>query len=705
VWRKARLSSLRDAVLRRLLGVETGERPTDELAARAQELREQFDRQYLESIQESEFLLVDFDVSFRLRRLFHLTYTCTDEAMLVALNRAIEFLEIARHAVEEALSQSTEARGTASPAEVWKLAFRRLTVLLRLDADNRPFPRSRPEDDAGAPLSPAELEGSNREFERRLRVLTAEAAPEGNNVFGISDRHELALVRAFGKSAEKDYLGFEALDAWLFPLEFVAGLHERDVIRVTRLSPVDARRGLCQRDHREKLCGDELAHFGAFLKRSWRANDILWGRLDGVCQLVETLAERGWLVETLATMQRRTILGCDGTTPTAERAERVAAWLRAHEIFPRAGETLRLAIAKKLAELLDVVLLDGRSEVDAKASLLAHLETAWSPLVDELVRAAHLDILHEDLPRVVEDAALEQMEWNQLATSNGKFVAPSGDEDTAVGFDARTFTFTANRQHFDPLLLALASRELSANALQKLDQGDDPTALEEYFRGYRVGSETITRGVPRVVLLELAGRAALVAQNCLVESLPEPEGVRRHWLFRLCLDWPLRVFDATARFLRHAPGARKPFVVASIFYIALAVVVNALWLKALYAVDGVQRQIALLLFVVGPLVCGLFSWLLVSPFRSARGEGSRASGWLFDLVVLTSSLTVTSKLLDADLEKPCSNAPFSAFGGECGTVVRALVLLVPVATGLVLGSRRRKARRREGNSRRRATRA
>src|SRR6185503_20002551 len=144
LWRKARLSALRDAVLRRLLGIESGERLSEYLAARAQELRDHFDRQYLESVQESAFLLTDFDVGFRLRRLFHLTYTCADECALAASNRAIEFLEIARHAMEEALSRGAEARGTASPAEVWKLAFRRLTVLLRVDADNRPFPRSRP---------------------------------------------------------------------------------------------------------------------------------------------------------------------------------------------------------------------------------------------------------------------------------------------------------------------------------------------------------------------------------------------------------------------------------------------------------------------------------------------------------------------------------------------------------------------------------
>ena len=39
----------------------------------------------------------------------------------------------------------------------------------------------------------------------------------------------------------------------------------------------------------DKLAGVELAHFGAFLKRSWRANDWMWGRLDAAERLVRLL--------------------------------------------------------------------------------------------------------------------------------------------------------------------------------------------------------------------------------------------------------------------------------------------------------------------------------------------------------------------------------------------------------------------------------
>jgi patatin-related protein len=46
---------------------------------------------------------------------------------------------------------------------------------------------------------------------------------------------------------------------------------------------------------KEKLAGLQLAHFGAFYKRSWRANDWMFGRLDGADRLVRVLLNPGRL--------------------------------------------------------------------------------------------------------------------------------------------------------------------------------------------------------------------------------------------------------------------------------------------------------------------------------------------------------------------------------------------------------------------------
>jgi predicted acylesterase/phospholipase RssA len=39
----------------------------------------------------------------------------------------------------------------------------------------------------------------------------------------------------------------------------------------------------------DKLCGAILGHFGAFYRRSWRANDFMWGRMDAAARIVEML--------------------------------------------------------------------------------------------------------------------------------------------------------------------------------------------------------------------------------------------------------------------------------------------------------------------------------------------------------------------------------------------------------------------------------
>jgi hypothetical protein len=68
-------------------------------------------------------------------------------------------------------------------------------------------------------------------------------------------------------------------------------LHEKDIVDIVRISPRDAQKGFSLAEPSDKVTGTMVYHFGAFFKRSWRSNDILWGRLDGLCQLVETLLE------------------------------------------------------------------------------------------------------------------------------------------------------------------------------------------------------------------------------------------------------------------------------------------------------------------------------------------------------------------------------------------------------------------------------
>jgi len=91
---------------------------------------------------------------------------------------------------------------------------------------------------------------------------------------------------------------FDDFDQITFPIAYGTDVGEANVVEVIRISPEDAvnlineRRE--QRDSpdgtgRRKLAGTALHHFGAFLDRTWRRNDIMWGRLDGAERLITAL--------------------------------------------------------------------------------------------------------------------------------------------------------------------------------------------------------------------------------------------------------------------------------------------------------------------------------------------------------------------------------------------------------------------------------
>ena len=111
---------------------------------------------------------------------------------------------------------------------------------------------------------------------RAARVPTREAARNA--------------VRQFVDSA---YAGFESFDMIAFPLAYGTDVGESDAVEVIRVSPRDTARARERRDAPPVVTGGRYGHFGAFLDRLWRENDILWGRMDGADVLIESLVPAG----------------------------------------------------------------------------------------------------------------------------------------------------------------------------------------------------------------------------------------------------------------------------------------------------------------------------------------------------------------------------------------------------------------------------
>lgn len=113
----------------------------------------------------------------------------------------------------------------------------------------------------------------------RLAPLLGELVPaiyEG--LFALADARDLRVR----------YVGFALFDAQLYPLEYAAGVGERDRIDVMRMSPQDTGLLMPWPDS-PKVKGALWHHFGAFMNRQWRENDYLAGRFDGAERMVSLL--------------------------------------------------------------------------------------------------------------------------------------------------------------------------------------------------------------------------------------------------------------------------------------------------------------------------------------------------------------------------------------------------------------------------------
>jgi uncharacterized protein DUF3376 len=84
---------------------------------------------------------------------------------------------------------------------------------------------------------------------------------------------------------------FEYYDQIIFPVFYEASVGEAELCEVYRISPCDAV-SLVDKKHR-KLAGTGLFHFGAFLSRDWRQNDLTWGRLDGAERIIQCVLPPG----------------------------------------------------------------------------------------------------------------------------------------------------------------------------------------------------------------------------------------------------------------------------------------------------------------------------------------------------------------------------------------------------------------------------
>ena len=115
----------------------------------------------------------------------------------------------------------------------------------------------------------------------------------------IADRFREVFIRAAADAeacldpdSRRAFDQFEYYDQIVFPIFYEASVGEAELCEVFRISPRDATSILDENsptEKRRKLAGTALFHFGAFLNREWRENDLMWGRLDAAERIIRSV--------------------------------------------------------------------------------------------------------------------------------------------------------------------------------------------------------------------------------------------------------------------------------------------------------------------------------------------------------------------------------------------------------------------------------
>jgi patatin-related protein len=228
-----------------------------------------------------------------------------------------------------------------------------------------------------------------------------------------------------------------------------------------------------------KLAGVQVAHFGAFYKRSWRINDWMFGRLDGSERLLHILLDPKRLAR---------LYGADGDeVPAMSPVETVL-------------DLLRDALLAGLSRTDDRDYLAARWEerLGAMRAEFGYLERPDALIPEDLPTCAamlrervHLDILRRELPALADAVGDDELDGADQTGFGPKFL--------------RRFR-SALGQLADS---SQAGRAGSGSPALSTEQ------LAELFRGARVGEEKLREEVGTDRFTVTTTRSAAVAVGAL----------------------------------------------------------------------------------------------------------------------------------------------------------------------------------------------
>jgi patatin-related protein len=399
------------------------------------------------------------------------------------------------------------------------------------------------------------------------------------------------------------FRNFRELDRVIYPFEYLTNLTSREIIQTIRISPNDAQRGFgAHKKLEDKLSGETLYAFGGFFKKSWRSNDILWGRLDGLNRILEALltceSVRKFpkFLKQQARQHRRQEVGEEFETFKKEYLEFLL-----DESFP--SQQLSNSNRKKVIEILSII-----ANLDKIKLPDAQLKDILDQLISVLVLEGHREIVNTDLQNVLEDAVTEQFNWNRQLVKP-KNTVKKKTKDREVEEDKVRYQIVPG--YFDQSVSALAASTLAKEAIGDLSSQKQ---TEDFFRKqYKIGQETLVDSIPTIVLANISTRFSLIARNIILTTLGERNEYLRRSVIYNVLDKSLQLFYGWLQLISPSAVITPKLLQKRPFILVIQVV---LLLIAIAGVVIIVTQFWLWLLVI--LLTTVLSWLLENPWGKAK---------------------------------------------------------------------------------------
>jgi patatin-related protein len=394
----------------------------------------------------------------------------------------------------------------------------------------------------------------------------------------IDQAAQVIITKSGSKYTEqllKQWHTFEVIDRELYPFEYLTSLSEKEIINSICISPDHAQLGIGKgKNTEQKLGGNKLYNIGGFFKKSWRSNDLLWGRLDGLNRILEGVVTPKSVTSFAGFVERE-------ASQTNCSQDQYLDWLITESLPHLVGKE-RQMISTHLTYLAQPGLRIDRVEL--------------RQILADIVLAGQREILTSDVHSVIEGIDEQQGWWRLPGDSQ-----PRLDRQISHPIDFPT-SHPSN-------ISRIVHQSLTSLATQQ----------HNFFQHqYRIGLDKLWENMPLVTLINICTKIVLVLRNLLVQAFKPPAVTyMRHPVYHL-LDGMLQSIYWWLQGGSIKLGAvhRRPRIIlfqclgvtTAIGGIVLALLLSPLWL---------------LLSLPGAVAC----WFLQT-MRLKRLTGTKASPFL-----------------------------------------------------------------------------